>query len=98
VESTAYEINVLKVGEGRFPREILGCHKYRRRGNSRQGNLVPLHCLKEIEQGHPGKRKGVASHLDHGSYPHLDKLIWAISLWFKKVTLEIQFWRGKDKR
>lgn len=30
VESTAYEINVLKVREGCLPRGILGCYKYRR--------------------------------------------------------------------
>lgn len=36
MESTAYEINVLKVSEGWFPRGILGCYKYRRRGDSCQ--------------------------------------------------------------
>lgn len=93
VESTAYEINVLKVREGGFPRGILGCYKYRRRGNSCQAAKATkfLHTsLSKLNEGHPGKRPGLASQISHGFSPHMDKLIWAIRLCFNNITVEIQ--------
>lgn len=56
-ESIAYEINVPEVREGWLPRGILGCYKYRRRGDSCQAAKATkfLHTgpskLNEIVQG-----------------------------------------------
>lgn len=99
VESTAYEINVPKVREGWFPRGILGCYKYRRRGDSCQAAMATkffypgLSKLNRVIQG----RERVLPPLAYGSSPGLDKVIWAIRLCFHKVILEIQIWRGRNK-
>lgn len=100
MESTAYEINVLKVSEGWFPRGILGCYKYRRRGDSCQAAKATkfLHAgLSKLNEAIQGReRKDCASRTSHGFSPHLDKFISAIRFCFNKVTMEIQIWRGRN--
>lgn len=70
------------------PRGILGCYKYRGSGDSSQGNHNSPHWAQVSEQGHPGKGKSFPSQTDHGSYPLLEKIIWAVNFVVLKVILD----------